>query len=108
MRLKKPFSSSFASQTRICLRAIVVFAKSSQRAFGVPSLRVSISTISPEERIVSSETNFPLTRAPAALFPISEWIVYAKSIVLDPLGRSMTSPAGVKTKIRSLKKSAFR
>ena len=46
---------------------------------------------------VSRLTSFPRTFAPRQRWPMSVCTRYAKSIGVDPAGRSITSPAGVNT-----------
>ena len=68
-------------------------------------LLVTISITSPLTKRVSSGTKRPFTFAPAHLLPTSVCTEYAKSTGVEPPGRAITLPFGVKTKTSGLPKS---
>jgi hypothetical protein len=76
------------------VRTIVSQSRDGPRA----ALLVMISTMSPFCSLWSSGTIRPLTFAPMHRWPMSVWIRYAKSIGVEPAGRSLISPLGVNTK----------
>ena len=90
---------------RILLRACWLCTNSSQSRLGWASRRVTNSTRSPFWSLVLSGTMRPLILAPTVMSPRSVWTRNAKSIGVDPAGRSKTSPLGVNTNTCSLKKS---
>src|SRR3989338_10150969 len=92
----------------MCFFAILVLAMSCHFRDGRPAGFVIISTMSPLRNGVSRLTILLFTRAPDILLPRSECTAYAKSIGVAAIGRSMTSPFGVKAKTRWLKKSVFK
>ena len=80
------------------MRARGLRTKLSQSRLGpAPSaLEVKISTTSPLFSADSSGTSRPFTRAPMVALPTSVWMAYAKSTGVEPCGREMMSPRGVK------------
>ena len=76
---------------------LLVTANLSHKREGWDWSDVSISTWSPLFKIVFKGCNLPLIFAATHLSPISECIEYAKSIVVEFLGNSITSPFGLKT-----------
>ena len=58
-----------------------------------------IFTISPDFNVLFNGTPFPFTIAEAQLFPIEVWSSYAKSKGVEPSGKVIGSPYGVKTTI---------
>jgi len=88
--------------------AIVVFTEASHLEEGCESFFTVISTMSPFFNCENRGDIFPLTLAANAWSPMSECMEYAKSKGVDASGKSITSPFGVNTKIRSLKKSILR
>ena len=56
---------------------------------------------------IAGKVFFYIDFAPIILLPTAEWMEYAKSIGVEPLGRLTTSPFGVNTNISSSNKSIF-
>ena len=98
--------SSFLNHCLILDLASLVLTIFSQSRLGpCGEAEVIISTISPVLSCASSVTIRPLILAPMHLCPIAECIAYAKSRGVEPAGKSITSPLGVKTNTSSLNKS---
>ena len=90
----------------ILFLACVLFTTFNQSRLGpFEFCEVIISILSPFLITYSIGTNFPLTRAPTILFPTALCTLYAKSIGVEPFGRVLTSPAGVKQYTLSENKS---
>src|SRR3989339_244029 len=88
--------------------AKLLFTNLNQSFDGFLFLLVAISTTSPFSKAWLKGTIFPLIFASSQWFPISECTAYAKSTTVEPLGKAITSPFGVKAKILSGKKSILK
>ena len=101
------------NQALILERALGDLTKLSQSLLGAAfsPLFVTTSTTSPLVSGASKETNFPFTLAPMHRLPTSVCTAYAKSTGVEPAGRAITLPFGVKIKtsgVRRSKRSASR